>query len=299
MSAKDPYATLGVPRSAEPEEIRNAYRALAKKHHPDLNPGSQASEAKFKEISHAYELIGDPESRAKYDRGESEVPPPDPAGGSGRYGPFYTRTQSSSDGRGGRYADSFAGGFDEDLFAGFGFAAEPEEEVYRMEIDLRDTVRGAEKEITLPTGKRLRVKIPPGVGTGSRLRFAGQGGPGRRSGQPVDVYVELQVRPDPRFEIEGNDLITRLRVPIPDAFFGGEVRSPTLDGEVLLQIPPRSNTGARLKLRGKGLFVKGTKTRGDEIVVVELVFPEPVEPEFAAAMKLLHAKGKPSPHGSH
>jgi len=302
MDVKDPYATLGVEKSAKPEDIRNAYRNLAKKYHPDLNPGSKAAEAKFKEISRAYEMIGSPEARAKFDRGEFDRPEgagPDPfgfGGGAGAsHGPFYSRTQAGDDGRGGRYSYSFADGFDEDLFSSFSFP--PEDEVYRMDVELADTIVGSEREIHLPTGKKLRVKIPPGVTEGSRLRFAGQGAPARRSGKPADVYVEIHVRPDPRFEISGKDLITRLPISVDEAVFGGEVRAPTIESPVLVKVPPRSNSGKRLRLRGKGLYDRATKSRGDQVVILEIMLPDPVDPEFEAALKQWHEKRKPG--GTH
>jgi DnaJ-class molecular chaperone len=302
MDVKDPYATLGVEKTAKPEDIRNAYRNLAKKYHPDLNPGSKAAESKFKEISRAYEMVGTPDARAKFDRGEFEgaegaAAGPDPFGfgGRGGRGPFYSRTQAGPDGQGGRYSYSFADGFDEDLFSAF--STPPEDEVYRMDVDLADTIAGAEREIHLPSGKKLRVKIPPGVGEGSRLRFAAQGAPARRSGKPVDVYVELHIRPDPRFEVSGNDLILRLPISVGDAVFGGEVRAPTVESSVLLKIPPRSNTGKRLRLRGKGLYDRATKARGDQVVILEIMLPDPIDPEFEAALKQWQDKRKPG--GTH
>jgi DnaJ-class molecular chaperone len=289
MAVNDPYGTLGVEKTATAAEIRDAYRNLAKKYHPDLNPGSKAAEAKFKEISLAYETIGTPENRAKFDRGEEG--PQEFTG----HGPFYTRTQQRGpDGRSGRYSYSFADAFDEDLFAGFGIP--PEDEVYRMDVELGDTVLGTEREITLPTGKRLRVKIPAGVVEGSRLRFAGQGAARARGGKPADVYVEVHVRPDARFQVNGNDLIYPLSVSLGDAVFGGETRVPTLEGQVMLKIPPHSNSRKRLKLRGKGLYDRARKARGDQIVVLEVTLPDPIDPELESALRQWQANRKGEVH---
>jgi DnaJ-class molecular chaperone len=293
MALNDPYLTLGVEKTAKQDDIRNAYRKLAKKHHPDLNPGSKAAEAKFKDISLAYERVGTAEARAKFDRGEFDIPTGQPGPSEnpfGRGGPSYSRTQSSAEGPGGRYSHSFTDGFDEDLFAGFAFPQE--DEVYQMDIELAESILGGEREISLPTGKRLRVKIPAGVAEGSRLRFAGQGAPGRRGRKAADVYVELHIRPDPRFEVSGTDLISHLSVSVIDAVFGGEVRTPTVDGGVMLKIPPHSNSRKRLKLRGKGLFDRVTKTRGDQIVVLEIMLPEPADAGFEAALKQWQSQTK-------
>ncbi len=302
--ALDPYKTLGVAKSATQDEIKSAYRELAKKFHPDLNPGNKEAERKFKDLSGAYELIGSPESRAKFDRGESEQVPPG-WGGSRHQGPFYNQTQRP--GEGGRYTHSFGEGMDEETlesifgaFGGFGGAPGggarrsrqrgpvPGEDVsLRMEIDLRDAVLGSEKEVTFPNGKKLSMRIPAGIASGAKLRFAGQGSASPNQGPPGDAYVEFQVRPDPRFQNQGDDLILELPVSITEAVFGAEVKVPTLDGEVLLKIPRHSNTGKRLKLGGKGIYNRTAKKRGDLIVSLKIYLPDPNDPEFAAIEEAL------------
>lgn len=294
----DPYQTLGVSKNATQDEIKSAYRDRAKKYHPDLNPGSKESELKFKELSGAYEKIGTVEERAKFDRGEHEAPPG--AGGFGQRGPYYR------DAGGERYSESFGQGMGEDIFESlFGRAKSGgraagsikypgEDLLFRMDIDLKDSVLGAEREIALPTGKKLSVKIPPGVAEGSRLRFAGQGGPSPNGGPPGDAYVELRVRNDPRFSREGADLILELPVPLIDAVFGAEIRVPTLGGEVMLKIPPRSNSGARLRLAGKGAYQRSSQARGDQIIVLKILLPEDIDPELEAALRAWkdrHPKG--------
>jgi DnaJ-class molecular chaperone len=291
MPVQDPYQTLGVSRSATQDEIRDAYRNLAKKFHPDLNPGKKAAEEKFKDLSAAYERIGTAESRTRYDRGESEEAQ---AGADPRRGPFYHRTQQGSgDPRGGRYTYSFgqgAEGMDEDLFESlFGSrgsrGSRGEDELYRIDIPLRDAVLGSETQFSLPSGKRLSVRIPPGIGDGTRLRFAGQGAASPSGPTRGDVYLEVRIRPDERFQRQGDDLILELPVSITEAVFGAEVRVPTLEGGVLLKIPPGSNTGTRLRVAGKGAKSRPDSARGDELVVLKVVLPRSIDAELEAALR--------------
>jgi DnaJ-class molecular chaperone len=288
-----PYEILGVSSTASQEEIKNAYRKLAKQFHPDLNPGNKAAEKRFKEISAAYELVGTPESRAKFDRGEYDeevrARPGEGRAGAER-GPFYHQTQAG----GGRYSFSF-GGIDEDILqsifgrmgrGGEGFAADQpgEDELYRMEIEFRDAVLGGEKEITLPSGRRIRVKIPAGVDTGARLRFAGIGSPGRGKGPPGDVYVELDVRPSHLFRRLGHDLELDLPISVSEALLGGEVRVPTVDGAILLKIPPAVSSGTRLRMAGKGVPQPGGR-RGDQYAVLKIMVPPEIDADFKQAVE--------------
>ena len=316
----DPYQVLGVAKTASQDEIKDAYRKLAKKLHPDLNPGNKNAEKKFKEVSVAYDRIGTPENRAKQDRGEfDEVPPWGPgAGAQHRQGPFYYRTQGQGfdqDAQQGRYHFNFGGGgaggggdFDEDLFEQlFGASAgrargarggarrgdfkfPGEDTLYSMQVDLKDATLGAEREITLPSGKRLAVKIPSGVTSGTKLRFAGQGELSASGGPPGDAYVEIQVRDDPRFKRQGDELVLEQAVSLTQAVFGGEVRVPTLEGAVLLKIPPRSNSGTRLRIPRKGVYNRASASRGDEIVVLRIVLPDRIDPELEEALRQWQAR---------
>jgi DnaJ-class molecular chaperone len=281
MAIPDPYQALGVSKTASQDAIKNAYRNLAKKYHPDLNPGSKEAERKFKEVSAAYDQIGTPEARAKFDRGESSFDQAPP-----RQGPFYRQAHD-------RYTSSFGQEQDEDLFSsifgnrrggGANMRFPGEDALYRMEVDLREATLGGEKEIYLPTGKKLSVRIPPGVTDGTRLRFAGQGGPGINGGPPGDAYVELSVRPDERFRREGDDLVLELPISLSEAILGGEVRVPTLDREVMLKIPPHSNSGTRLRLQGKGTYNRVTKRRGDERVILKVMLPAESDAELEEAL---------------
>lgn len=293
MAVKDPYQSLGVAKTATQDEIKNAYRKLAKKHHPDLNPGNKEAENKFKEAAAAYEILGDAKNRAKFDAGEWTEPGEAPGGARARRsGPFYHEARREA---GGRYDYDFGGeGFDSSVFEQFfrnrgqgggGFrGAEPSgDELYQMEVDYRDAIAGAEREITLPSGKRLQVKIPKGVAEGMRLRFSGQGA--SYGGKAADVYVEIRLREDPRFLREGKDLFFELPVSVADAVLGGEVRVPVPEGEILLKVPARSSSGRRIRIAGKGLFVKGDPNRGDLTAIVKIVLPERVDAELESALR--------------
>lgn len=298
---KDPYDALGLAKTATQDEIKNAYRKLAKKYHPDLNPGNKEAERKFKDLAAAYEIVGEPKNREKYDKGEWEGQEA-PAGGTRRGGPFYQQAHS---GAGGRYDFNFEE-LDPSVFeqffggrsrSGRGFATEGQDELYQMEVDLRDAILGAQREITLPSGKRLQVSIPKGIAAGTRLRFAGQGSPGYGGGKAGDVFVEIRLKDDPRFTRQGKDLLFDLPVEVPDAVLGGEARVPTPEGEVLLTIPKNSSSGRRIRIPGKGMFEKGDKVRGDLIVQLRLTLPANAGPEFERLMRDWRERSQPRPEG--
>lgn len=291
MEIPDPYQTLGVAKDVTSDEIKSAYRTLAKKYHPDLNPGNSQAERKFKGVSAAYERIGTPENRAKHDRGGFDETASTEGPGRGS-GPRYHQTQAG----GGRYASSFGGSnFDEDLFRSiFGEEAAPRggragprpgaDQVYRMDLELREASLGAERQITLPGGRRLAVRIPPGVVEGTRLRFSGQGDPGVNGGPPGDAYVQFHIRDDSRFRRRGDDLELALSISLAEAVAGGEVAVSTLEGSVLLKVPRRSNTDDRLRLGGKGVFNRSTGKRGDLLVTLKVKLPPEMDPALAEVL---------------
>jgi curved DNA-binding protein len=314
---KDPYSVLGVSKTASAVEIKKAYRKLAKKLHPDVNPGDKKSEEKFKEVSSAFEVLGDPKKRALFDEfGEVSTR----QGFDEQKAREWQRQTEAAGGFGGGGAGGFSGfegfrgrsgGFDpEDLSSMFGdifgrrqsartrrSAMEPlpgDDVEAAIEVDLRDAVLGAEREIvfTRPGGEpaRLKVKIPPGVETGSRVRLPGQGAPGERGGEPGDLYLRITVREHPTVRVQGRDLLLDLPITSLEALAGAEVTAPTFEGPVKLKIPPGSQSGRKLRLRGRGLpALKGGATgapRGDLYVVLQIVLP-PDSPEARKAATVL------------
>lgn len=282
----DPYQILGVSKSATQDEIKKAYRKLAKTLHPDLNPGNKEAEKKFKEVSHAFDQIGTPEERKKFDQGEAFEQ--QHAGGGGQS--FYGSQQG-----GGRYSSNFADAFgDEDFFQNiFGgkrrsrdeFNFPGEDELYKLEVDLIDVVHGAEKMITLPSGKKLQVKIPAGIEEGKKLRFKGLGGAGMGTGVPGDAYVEIHIRPNENFKIKGKDLETELPLSIFEAVAGGSIPVRTLDGQVSVTVPAGVSSGNKLRVKGKGLGPDGNL-----IVIIKVIAPKAPSEEFIHSMNEMKSK---------
>jgi len=288
--ADDPYATLGVSKTATDDEIRSAYRKLAKQYHPDLNPGKPAAEERFKAISAAYELLSDPKKRARFDRGEidasgQERPPERPFYRSygDQAGRTKYRTEQSFDPEdledifsafGGGGAGGFGGGF-----GGRGFRARGADARYSLTVDFLDAAKGATKRLTLPDGKTLDVNIPPGLKDGQVLRLKGQGMPGLGDGPPGDALIEVQVAPHPFFRREGDNVVVTVPVTMKEAILGAKIDVPTIDGPVFVTVPPYSQNGARLRLRGRGI------AGGDQYVELKPVLPPREEPELAEFLK--------------
>ena len=272
---KDPYEILGVAKTASADEIQKAYRKLAKRLHPDLNPGNKQAEEQFKEVAAANDLISDPEKRRRYDAGEIDASGAEKAPPHARYYREYA-------GEGGHPYESHSayGDFAEgdDLFADLlRRAAEqarrrPGADLhYELAVDFLDAVNGASKTITLPGGGTLQVTIPPGVEDGQTLRLRGKGAPSPGEGGPGDALVQIAVRPHRAFTRQGDDILLELPITLKEAALGGEVRAPTTTGSVMLRIPKRSNTGDVLRLRGKG--VKKRDGAGDELVKLKVMMP--------------------------
>lgn len=280
----DPYDVLGVPKAASAEEIRKAYRRLAKQWHPDTNPDKPEAEARFKAISAAHALLSDPEQRARYDRGEIDASGAEraPAGGGWREwaeAPQGARYRS----RGFDFSEDPAG-FDaedfEDLLSR-AFGAGARRTGPRRGADIRlslrvpflDAVRGATRQVGLPDGRRITVTIPKGADDGTVLRLAGQGMPGRGEGAPPgDALAVLEIEPHPVFRREGKDILIDLPVTLKEAVLGAKVEVPTIEGPVTMTIPPYSAEGTRLRLRGRGI------DGGHQIAVLRLALPKGPEP---------------------
>ncbi len=277
----DPYSVLGVAKDAPQSEIQKAYRRLAKKLHPDLNPGDKKSEERFKEVTAAYAVLGDAEQRAKYDRGEIDASGAE-AQPARRYYRDMAEDASPYSSHGG-YAD-FAGD-DEILSHIFGGAGRADMHFggadvrYRLEIDFLDAVNGGERQITLPDGSTLDVKIPAGVDGGQVLRLRGKGHPGAGRSPAGDAFIELLVRPHRIFTRHGDDIHVELPITLKEAVLGGKVRVPTPTGAVFMTVPKWTNTGAVLRLRGKGVH-RADGDKGDELVVLKVTLPEKPDAEL-------------------
>jgi DnaJ-class molecular chaperone len=287
--ADDLYSVLGVAKTASAEDITKAYRKLAKKLHPDLNPGDKAAEEKFKKVTAAYDILGDAEKRGRYDRGEIDA--------SGQETPqqrYYREYAGGQDGARYRSTAGFEdiGAFSDlfgDLFgerggmrgAGRGgarFSMRGADAQYRLEVDFLDAVNGTKTRITLPDGGTLDVTIPPGVSDGQVLRLRGKGNPGIGEGESGDALIEIGVRPHPVFKREGDDIIVEVPIAFDEAVLGGKIEVPTIGGRVFATVPPGSNTGQTLRLKGRGIKTKSGA--GDQLVKLSIVLPERIDDDL-------------------
>ena len=294
--ARDPYEVLGVDRKAGADEIKKAYRKLAKKLHPDLNPGNKAIEAKFKDVQGAYDLLSEADKRGRYDRGEID------ASGQEKQRTWY-RSYADSDaagkytGRGGGDSGFSAEDLFADLFGNLGgrrgnMRMRGSDVHYTITVDFPEAALGAKKRVTLGDGRTLDIAIPPGTEDGQVLRLKGQGAPGAGSGPAGDALIEVKVRPHAFFTRKGNDIHVEVPVTLQEAVLGGSIHVPTIDGTVALKVPKGSNTGATLRLRGKGVPEGKGGARGDQYVKLKVVLPESIDPalqEFVEKWAADHA----------
>jgi len=288
--AGDPYKELGVSKGASADEVKKAFRNLAKELHPDKNPGDKITEDKFKRVTAAFDILGDAEKRAKYDAGQLDNDGNEQYrgfGGGGRAGgsPFGQGGGfSGAGGPGGRA--NFDGVDLDDLFGMFGgggrqrgardFTARGQDVRATLDISLEDAIAGATKRIQFSDGRTLDVTIPKGAADGQTIRLRGQGSPGRGA-ENGDALIELKIEPHPIYKREGADLTMDLPVSVPDAVLGAKVRVPTPEGAVQMTIPAGSNSGKLLRLKGRGAFAQGR--RGD--LLARLVVTLPDEPDAA------------------
>jgi len=282
------YEVLGVRKDVSQADIKKAYRARAKKHHPDLNPGDKTSEDTFKKVQKAYNILSDKEKRRRYDAGEID------AEGNEAPRPFYREYAAANGGQ--PYASS--AGFEDlgDIFSDI-FRAQQRggENVnvhrrggdvgYRMEVSFLEAVTGAKKRITMPDGKTLDITIPPGHRDGQMLRLKGKGMAGIGGGAPGDAIVEVHVTAHRMFHRRGRDILLDLPVALHVAVLGAKVHVPTVRGAVAMTIPPGSNTGDILRLKGKGVAASGKHKAGDQLVTLNVVLPKKTDPKLKAFLE--------------
>jgi DnaJ-class molecular chaperone len=292
---RDPYAALGVAKTASEKEIKSAFRKLAKRFHPDSNTQDPTAAARFNEANQAYEILGDKDKRAQFDRGEIDAEGKPkfqgfPGGGGSPFGggrpgasPGFEFRSGGAEGADSVFSDFFEqafGGRGGPRGGGAGFAgarqaaAKGEDIRATLKVRLEDIVSEDKVEAIFPSGKRLAIRLPDGVENGQTIRLRGQGQPGFSPAAPAgDALVTIDFVPHPRFEIDGRDLKLSLPVPIRTAVLGGKIPVDTLDGRVSLTLPPWTNSGKTLRLKGKGL-TRADGSRGDVLVAVKIVLPK-------------------------
>jgi DnaJ-class molecular chaperone len=310
----DPYRVLNVPRTADQATIKQAYRRLAKRLHPDRNPGNPRAEQRFKEVSQAYDLLSDPTRRARFDRGEIDAegrPRRDFAFGGFPGGGFAGARDGAARGAaeslfermfGGGFGRGFAGGpagargfgsahaghrgadaaFEEVLRGqtrGAGQKLRGSDRRYRLSVEFRTAVRGGRQRLQLDDGRTIEVDVPAGAETGKILRLRGQGDASPLGGPAGDALVQIDVSPDPEFRRQGQDIHVDVPISLSEAVLGARITVPTLDGPVRLTVPPGSSAGRTLRLKGKGIVVAGTGY-GDQYVRLLVVLPAAPDAEL-------------------
>ena len=319
---RDPYEILGVSKSASPEDIKKAYRKLAKKLHPDANKKDPKAANKFAELNGAYEIVGDDEKRKQFDRGEIDAEGKPrfqgfegfggrPGGFGNREGNFEsftwgpdgfrrTTTRGGGPGAGAPGGGNFAG-FEDILSGIFGRGGRPgggagpqfeaedigsairgQDVTATAEISLNEAAHGGTRRLELPIGKEVEFKIPPGISEGKQIRLRGQGMPAPHGGPPGDVLITVHIAPHPLFKVEDNNLRLELPITLYEAVLGAKVRVPTLDGAVELAIPPNTSSGRTFRLKGKGL---PGQTPGDLYVTTKIVLPDGKDAQLEELMR--------------
>jgi curved DNA-binding protein len=302
VASRDYYETLGVPRDAGADDIRRAYRNLARRLHPDVNkePGA---EDRFKAISEAYEVLRDPEKRARYDGlGANWRAGPQPPGGGSAENGFDrgsgfrdARVDFGSGGRGDIFDDLFGGRTGRAGRGGFeGFSFRGGDQEAELELTLEEAAAGGRRRLSLGDAREFEVEIPPGARDGQRIRLSGQGSPGAGGGESGDLFLRVRLKPHPRFRVQGRDLYIDLAVSPWEAALGADVSVPTLDGSARVKVPAGSSSGRRLRLRGQGL-PGGGGSAGDLYAVVMIHVPKKLTRRERELFKQLASTSKFDP----
>lgn len=297
----DPYETLGVTRSADDKEIKEAFKKLARKYHPDLHPGDVAAEAAFKDVSAANDLLKDKEKRRRFDAGEIDA--------SGAERPQERFYRDFADGP--AYAshagqDGFASNEELEEFLARAFAsggqrsersfkARGQDLSYALPVGFLDVAKGATRGITLPEGKTLQVTVPEGAEDRQMLRLKGQGMPGFGGGPAGDAYVELHVEPHPFFHRKDDNIHVEVPVTLKEAALGARIEVPTIGGPVIVTVPKGSNTGTTLRLRDRGIRNHKTGQHGHQLITLKVLLPEVEEPELVAFLDAWQPKAQQDP----
>lgn len=290
----DPYELLGVQKDASAEDIRKAYRKLAKECHPDLHPGDTKAEARFKDISSAHDLLSDPDKRKRFDSGEID------AEGHERPEQQYYRTYADA-GEGAKYARYGGGDFEEmsDIFAdlfggragraqgrsGEGVKIRGGDISYTLDVSFLDAANGTTRRATMADGKTLDISIPAGVRDRQTLRLKGKGMPGIGGGPPGDAYIEVHIQPHAFFTRKDSNIHMTLPVSLSEAVLGGKVKVPTVGGTVEMTVPKNSNTGDTLRLKGRGVLDPKSKQKGDQYIRLEVALPDEPDAELQAFLE--------------
>ena len=291
---RDLYAILGVKRTATNDEIRRAYRKLAKDLHPDQNKNDKKSEEQFKKVSAAFAVLGNPEKRKRYDAGEID------AMGNDRAGPFreyaggpqgFGKGEYGSGGFGG-FGGAGAGDFSDifgDLFGrkgqGGAFTMRGMDYRYNLEISFLEAVNGVKKRVQFPDNETLDITVPPGVETGQTLRLRHKGGPGAGRGEPGDALIELKVQAHPLFSREGDNITLELPISLNEAVLGARVEIPTIGGRVTVAVPKGASSGQVLRLRGKGVKNNRSGAHGDQMITLKIVLPAVIDSDLERLMQ--------------
>lgn len=307
--ANDPYSELGVARSASADELRKAFRKLAKQYHPDANPGDKSAEEKFKRVSAAFDIVGDPDKRKKFDAGLIDADGRETmrgfSGGPGSPGagrnPFENGGPFRQQGAGAQFEGVNLDEIFGDIFGGRtgrgggGFRPPPPKGADvrgKIDISLEDAIAGTKKRLAFSDGRTIEVAIPKGASDGQALRLKGQGmgGPGGAG----DALIDVSIRPHPIYRREGDNLVMEVPISVPDAVLGGKVTVPTPDGNVALTVPKNASSGQTLRLKGRGM-PKGKNARGDLLARLMIMLPDAPDPELEAFAETWRKKRPYSP----